>query len=222
MELCNSTVAFDREQPVDTRTDILSRFFKFCMIGRVQAVFLGREISGNRLRQNEISVGEPLHKRAGAQPIRAVIGKIGFADHEEPRDIAHQFIIDPQAAHRVMHCRIDPHRLFICVLSRDALIHIEEIAISLFDFVAAEPLDRIRKIEIDAAAARTYAPTFIADVLGRARGYVARRQIAIARINSFEIVVAFAFRYVIGMARVSRFFGNPDAAVVAQRFRHQR
>ena len=64
--------------------------------------------------------------------------------------------------------------------------------------VAAEPLDRVGEIEIDAAAAGPDAASLVAHFLGRARRDVARRQVAEARILALEIVVALAVGNVAG------------------------
>ena len=56
-----------------------------------------------------------------------------LADHVEARDRAHQVVVDPQPAHRVVHGRIDAHRHFVRILVRDALVHLEQIAVALAD-----------------------------------------------------------------------------------------
>ena len=96
-----------------------------------------REVVADRQRNDEISVRQPLHERARSQAIGAMIGEIGFADHVQPGDRAHQVVIDPQASHRVVDSRIDAHRDLVGILVRDALIHLEEIAISLGDAIRA-------------------------------------------------------------------------------------
>ena len=42
------------------------------------------EIVADRVRHDEVAVGEPLHQRARAEPVRAVIGEVRFADHVQP------------------------------------------------------------------------------------------------------------------------------------------
>src|SRR5262245_64459999 len=89
-----------------------------------------------------------------------------------------------------MHGRVDAHRLFVGVLGRDALIHLEEVAVALLYHAIAEALDRVGEIEVDAASARPHAATLVADLFGRARRDVARRPIAVARVFAFAIILA--------------------------------
>src|SRR5205807_461739 len=90
------------------------------------------------------------------------------------------------------------------------------------DDVAAEALDGIGEIEIDAASARTDAAAFVTNFLCPARGDVARREVAEAGVLALEVVVALGFRNLIGTARVAGDFRHPDPTVIAQRLRHQR
>ena len=68
------------------------------------------EIVRQRVRDDEVAVRQPLHQRARAEAIRAVIREVGFAEDVQAGDGAHQVVVDPQAAHRVVDRRIDPHR----------------------------------------------------------------------------------------------------------------
>ena len=144
--------------------------------------FVRREVIANGVGHDEIAVGKALHQRAGAEAIGSVIGEIRFADDEQSGDGAHQVVVDPQAAHRVVNRRIDPHGDFVGIFVGDALIHVEEVAVAFFDRFAAEPPDRIGEVEINAEAALADAAAFVADVLGVAGSDVARNQIAEARI----------------------------------------
>src|SRR5262245_62189900 len=121
-----------------------------------------------------------------------------------------------------MHGRVDAHRLFVGVLGRDALVHLEQVAVALLDHAFAEALDRVGKIEVDAAPARPHAAPLVADLFGGARRDVARRQIAVARVFAFEVIIALVFEDLDRAAPVAGLLRNPDAAVVAKRFGHQR
>src|SRR5262252_2648801 len=121
-----------------------------------------------------------------------------------------------------MYGRVDAHRLFVGVLGRDALVHLEEVAVALLDHAFAEALDRVGEIEVDAAPARPHAAALVTDLFGRARRDVARRQIAVARVSAFEIIIALVFGDLARAAAVAGFLRRPDAAVVAKRFGHQR
>ena len=111
-----------------------------------------RQIVADRVGKDEVAVGQSLHQRARAEPVGAVIGEIGFADREQSGDRAHQVVIHPQSAHRVVDRRIDPHRNFVGIFAGDALVHVEQIAVAFVDAVLAEPLDGIGEIQIDAEA----------------------------------------------------------------------
>ena len=90
-------------------------------------------------------------------------------------------------------------------------------------FVLPEPFDGVGEIEIDAAAARADAAALVAHLLGRARGDVARGQVAEARIFALQVIIALALRESrLGWRLSPVLLRHPDAAVVAQRFGHQR
>ena len=153
-----------------------------------------RDVIAHRVRQDEIAVREPLHQRAGAQAIGAVIGKVRFADHEQAGDGAHQVIIHPQAAHGVVDRRIDAHRNLVRIFVGDALVHLEQIAVALANHIHAQPLDGIREIEIDAQPGLAHAAAFVAHGFRVARCHVARDQVAEARIAALQIIIALGFR----------------------------
>ena len=81
-----------------------------------------------------------------------------------------------------MHRRINAHWRLVGVFARDFFIHVEQVAIALANFILAETFDGVGEIEVNAEAARTDAAPLVAHFLGRARGDVARREIAEARI----------------------------------------
>src|SRR5205823_2907304 len=134
----------------------------------------------------------------------------------------HQVVIDPQAAHGVVRRGKDAHRHFVRIFARDALVHFKQVAITLGNLLRAQPLEGFRKIEIDAQPRFPYAAARVAYRFGRAGSNVARHQVAKARIACLQVIVALLFRNGCRIAFVARLFGNPNAAVVAQRFGHQR
>ena len=68
--------------------------------------------------------------------------------------------------------------------------------------VAAEPLDRVGEVEVDAEPAGADAAALVADVLGGARGDVARHQVAEGRVVPLQVVVALVLGDLAGLARV--------------------
>src|SRR5579864_4318022 len=179
------------------------------------------DVIADGVGNNEVAVGEPLHQRAGAEAIRAVIGEIGLADNEQAGDGAHQVVIHPESAHGVVDGRIDAHRDLVGILVGDALVHLEEVAVALANHIDAEAADGIGEIQVDAESGFADAAAFVADGLGIARSDVAGDQVAEAGIAALEIIIAIAFGYLAGRAFVARLFRHPDTAVVAQRFAHQ-
>ncbi len=151
-----------------------------------------------------------------------MVGEVGLAEDEQAGDVRHQVVIDPQAAHGVVQGGVDAHRLLVAVFAGDALVHLEEVAVFLLDLGLAEAADGVGEIEVDAAAARADAAAVVARFLGRARGDVARRQVAVARVLALQVIVALALRDLARVALVAGLERHPDAAIVAERFRHER
>src|SRR6185437_11324514 len=108
------------------------------------------------------------------------------------------------------------------ILIRDALVHLEQVAVALADGLFAQARDGIRKIEIDAEAVRAHPQPRVAYLLGRARGDVARREISEAGILALQVVVALRRRNLVRRPAVARLLRNPDPAVVPQRLAHER
>ena len=119
-----------------------------------------------------------------------MVGEVRLAEHVQARDRAHQVVVHPQPAHRVVDGRVDPHRHLVRVLVGDLLVHVEEVAVALADDVFAEPLDGVGEVEVDREARLADAAALVADRLGGARRDVARHQVAEAGIAALEVVVA--------------------------------
>ena len=87
----------------------------------------------------------------------------------------------------------------------------------------AQPLDGVREIQVDAEAGPGPTPRpLVRHLLGRARGDVARHQVAEGGIAALEVVVALVLGDLVRRARVALLLRHPDAPVVAQRLAHQR
>nr|BFE75348.1 hypothetical protein GCM10020092_086490 [Actinoplanes digitatis] len=122
-----------------------------------------------------------------------------------------------------MHGGVDAHRHRVRVLAGDALVHLEEVAVLGLDGLAAQPLDRVGEVEVDAEPAGADAAALVADVLGRAGRDVAGYQVAERRVDPLQVVVAVVLGDLGGrLAAVLAALGYPDPAVVAQRLAHQR
>ncbi|MPM43007.1 hypothetical protein SDC9_89679 [bioreactor metagenome] len=132
---------------------------------------------------------------------------------------------------------VDPHRGLVRVLTGDLGVHVEQVAVLGLDGLAAHPTDGLAEVEVDTTAAdhlltgllvhlldrRADTAALVAAVLGLARRDVTRDQVAERRVDPLQVVVAVLLG---DLARVLLtvlgLLGHPDAAVVAQRLRHQR
>ncbi len=77
------------------------------------------EVVADRVRENEVTVGEPLHERGRPEAVRAVVGEVRLAEHEQPGEVAHQVVVDPEPAHRVVDRGVDAHRHAVRVFAGD-------------------------------------------------------------------------------------------------------
>ena len=192
----------------------------------MRSVHLLQRIRGdvirNRIRKNEVAVGEPLHQRAGAEAVGAVIGKIRFAGNEQPGNRGHQLVVNPQAAHGVVRRGVNAHRNLVGVFPGNLLVHVEEVAVFFAHHRFAHAANGVGEIQIDALSAGTDASPFVANFLGSSRSDVARHQVAETRVAALEIVIALVLGNLRRRARVALFLRHPHAAVIAQRFGHQR
>ena len=94
------------------------------------------EVVADRARQHEVAVGESLHQRRRAEAVGAVVGEVRLAGAVQAGDRGHQLVVDPEPAHRVVRCRVDPHRHLGRVLAGDALVHLEQVPVALVDACA--------------------------------------------------------------------------------------
>ena len=121
-----------------------------------------------------------------------------------------------------MDRRIDAHGSLISIFARDLFVHVEQVAVPLADDRLAQPLNRLGKIQINPQAARPDATACVANLLGGARGDVARSEVPVAGIFPFQKVIPL--RLGNGPRRLTAILlapGHPDAAIIAQRFGHE-
>lgn len=156
-----------------------------------------------------------------------MVGEVGFAENEEPGNRAFEGVVNPKTAHCVVRSGVYAHGCFVRVFARDAFVHVEEVAVLFLDRFKAVALDCVGKVEVNAASfavdCRPYAASVVAGFLCRARGDVAGSEVAERGILSFQIVVAVFFGdFRRLLCAVFLLLGNPHAAVVAERFAHER
>ncbi len=106
------TFAVDTEKPLSDRSSTArsDSLNAGSSTGTADVPRRGCEVTADGVGQHEISVGESLHERSRAEPVRALVGEVRFSEHEQARQVAHQVVVDPEPTHRVVDRRIDPHR----------------------------------------------------------------------------------------------------------------
>ena len=129
------------------------RFLERVVIARDRRQRRAAEVVGDRVRSDEIAIGQPLHQRAGAEAVGAVIGEVRLAQHEQAGNRRHQVVVHPQPAHRVVDGGVDAHRHLVRILVRDPLVHVEQVAVAAADRLDAEALDRVGEVQIHRQAA---------------------------------------------------------------------
>ena len=150
-----------------------------------------------------------------------MIGEVRLAEGVQTRHRGHEVVVDPQAAHRVVGGGVDAHRRVVRVLAGDALVHLEQVAVALPNGLLAVACDRRSEVEVDAVLERADAAALVDHGLGVAARHIARDEVAERRVLLLEEVVALVLRDLGRRAGFVAVTGHPDAAVVAQRFRHE-
>ena len=223
VEAVHAALALAAEEALRLRSADFERLLKLRMLGGDAAGLLMHEVVRDGRRDDEIAIGEALHERGGTEAVRAVIGEVRLAEHMEAGEVAHEVVVHPQAAHRVMHSRVDTHGLLVAVFTGDLFIHGEKIAVALGDGLLTELADGLREVEINTSSARADATSVVTGFLGGAGGNVTRGEVAEARVFALQDVVAVCFRDLCRwLADIGGVFRHPDTAVIAQRLRHER
>ncbi len=229
MDVVHRLLALDREELGDLLLHVLFSLVESRRVGLyLRSLDLVREVVADGVGQYEVAVGKTLHQGRSAQTVGAVVGEVGFADGVETRNGGHEVVVDPDAAHRVVHGGEDLHRLLIGADVGNLLVHVEKVAVALLDDLLAQTLDGGLEVEEYGQAGLVHAEACVAALLGGTRRHVARHEVAERRVAALQIVVAVFF------GDVRRFLGaradgldvfdllrHPDAAVVAQRLRHE-
>src|SRR4029077_4670914 len=104
----------------------------------------------------------------------------------------------------------------------DPLVHLEQVAVALADPGLAQTLDGVGEVEIHAEPAGPHAPAPGADLFRRPGGDVARREIAEAGVLPLQEVVPLILGDLARRAMIAVLLRPPDAAVVPERFAHER
>ena len=126
-----------------------------------------------------------------------------------------------------MNGRVDTHGHFVGVITRDALIHIEEVAVLGGHCSLAHALDGLGEVQVHAARnaidLRANAASLIAHVLCLAACDITRNEVAEGGVDALQVVVAIFFGNVARILfAVLSLLGNPNTTVVTQGLGHQR
>ena len=166
MKRTHGALALDRQQSRGEGRDVRLFAFELGVIGPHFFEFHARQVIADGVRQDEVAIGQALHERTGAQAVRAMIREVGFSGYEQSRNGAHQLVIHPQPAHRVMDGRENAHRHFVRVFTGDALIHVEQVAVAFANHVHAQPLDGIREVQKHAQAVLAHSALLVTNSFG--------------------------------------------------------
>src|SRR4030095_11532118 len=154
MEVARGAPPGEREQGLDARPHVGPRGPRLRAVLTHRGEWCARQVTGQRAGEDEVAVGEPLHERAGAETVGALVEEFALADREQPRDRAHQVVVYPQPAHRVVRGRRDAHGDVQRVVAGDVPVELEEVAIALAPYGGAAAGRRVAQLEGDRAPAR--------------------------------------------------------------------
>ena len=122
------------------------------------------------------------------------------------------FIVDPEAAHGIMHGRENFHRHDPRIDALELLVDLQNAA----EFAIERLAGHVREVEVNAQSVLLdRQPLGGADVENLAGGNVARHEVAVLRIPLLEEIAPLDFRNVAGITGVVRRLGHPDAATLA-------
>ncbi len=128
-------------------------------------------------------------------------------------------VVDPEAAHGVVDCGEDLHRVVIGIDAREFLVDLEDTG----ELLPQERFALVREIEIDLVLVATRlvvedaALLVEADLEDGARCDVARHQVSVAGVHALQEVVAVLVGNPGRSALILRVLGHPDASPLAAR-----
>ena len=70
-----------------------------------------------------------------------MVREVTLTDGKETIDSGHEFVVHPDTTHGVVDSGEDLHRSFVRRLVGDFFVHVEEVTIASFDFLATEVFD---------------------------------------------------------------------------------
>ena len=199
VEIVDGLVASDAHEFIFALTYSLFGFVEFGAVGGdMTNGNLVSEVVLESIGKYEVAVGEALHEGRGTETVGTVVAEIALASGEEAGNGGLQLVVDPETAHGVVDGGVNHHRRLVGVLVGDFLVHLEEVAIFLFDDIFAEAADGVAEVEVDSKSRGAHAVAGIAAFLSGTAGDVAWHQVAEGWVAAFKVVVAFLFGYVVG------------------------
>ena len=176
----------------------------------------------------EISVSESLHKSGCSESVSTVIGEVGLTYCEKSGNGCLEIVIDPDSTHRIVDCGIYHHRFLPRGRSRDFLIHVEEVAVTLCHSLMTETVDCLGEIEEYRFSGFIYTESGITTLLCSTGSHVTGYKVSECGVTALEIVVAILFRYLgcldfvfAEFLHILEFLGNPNTSVVTETFAHK-
>ena len=139
-----TALAADCEKTIDAFAHVLFCSLKFGEVSReARNGDLVSEVILNRVRKHEVTIGQTLHECRSTEAVCTVVREVTFTDGKETIDGGHQFVVHPDTTHGVVDSREDLHWSFVRRLVGDFFVHIEEVTIASFDFLATEVFDSL-------------------------------------------------------------------------------
>ena len=115
-----------------------------------------------------------------------------------------------------MTCWVDAHWLFVWVFASDALVHLEEVSVTLFYDITPKTVDGICEVEVHAVLLRPNTLTLVDKTLCSTRRDVARRKVAERWVQTLEVVVTLVLWHFMCRTSFIRVCWNPDATIVTK------
>src|SRR5215472_1118531 len=164
------------------------------------------------------STKDARNQRVRSQPVGAVISVFTFPGGEDPFDIGGLLVVDPEAAHGVVHAREDLHRHFTRIVADKLLVDFQ----NAFQLAVKRVAVYVSQVEIDHGLAINTQALLIHDSVNGTGSHIARHKVAILGEPLFQKIKTFGLGNTERIALVPFVSGHPDAAAfTTRRFGHQ-
>jgi len=120
-----------------------------------------------------------------------------------------------------VHSRENAHGHFVRILTRDTLVHLEEVAVAGFNGIPTETLDGIPEIQENGESGVANAAAIVGRHLGVAGRDIARYQVSETGVLALQVIIPFILRNILGTSFITLLLRYPNAPIVPKRFGHQ-